>query len=324
VRYSLSGAVLHTFSIAGNVDGLKVDPSTGLVWALQNNDANSALTTIDPNTNATTSYTYGATYTNTTNRGFDDVVFTNGKTYLSETNPASPTDPILLQLTTPLMSPLQVTGLLNAGTITDPDSLKLAPNGGLVLTGEADQTLVFIQNPGMMNQSSSLLPLSGVGTGLPDDVIFATDTQGLIFYADTGANKVYEVVATGLAPGSTFIDVGNTFGSLNTSTGAVTPIFTGVSPHGADFVTFQEAGIPEPGSSYTAVGGLLLIGGLAWGKRRCRCNPPRLLPENGLGRGSDVSHSARRRDWRSPWFPSELADQASGESRCSLGLLGTR
>jgi hypothetical protein len=48
VRYSLDGTVMNTWTIKGNVDGLKVDPTTGLVWALQNNDGNSALTVINP------------------------------------------------------------------------------------------------------------------------------------------------------------------------------------------------------------------------------------------------------------------------------------
>jgi hypothetical protein len=268
VRYSVSGAVLHQWNISGNVDGLKVDSSTGLVWALQNNDANAALTTIDPNTNATNGYSYGGSYTNSANRGFDDVVFSNGKTYLSETNPTSSSDPILLQLTTSLVSPLQVHGLLNAGSITDPDSLKLTPNGDLALTGEADQSIVFIKNPGAGNQSVSILPLLGIGAGKPDDTIFATDTAGLIIYADTGANKVYKVVAKDLAPGSVFIDVGNEFGSLDTGTGVVTPIFTGISPHGADFVTFQAAGVPEPASLFTLLGGLLFLSVEKWRRKQ--------------------------------------------------------
>src|SRR5271156_6957701 len=36
VRYGFNGAVQHVFSIAGEVDGLKVNPVTGMVWALQN------------------------------------------------------------------------------------------------------------------------------------------------------------------------------------------------------------------------------------------------------------------------------------------------
>jgi hypothetical protein len=64
VRYSPTGAVLNTWTIKGNVDGLNIDPTSGLVWALQNNDGNSALTVINPITNATTPHTYGNTYTN--------------------------------------------------------------------------------------------------------------------------------------------------------------------------------------------------------------------------------------------------------------------
>lgn len=138
VRYRLSGTVQNKRTIAGNVDGLRIDPA-GLVWALQNTDGNSTLTTINSTTNATQLYLYGSSYTNGANRGFDGVAFSNGTTFFSETNPASPTDPILLALTNSLATaPLQLTGLLNAGPITDPDSLVLMPNGDLAVTGEAD------------------------------------------------------------------------------------------------------------------------------------------------------------------------------------------
>ena len=114
VRYSPDGAIENSWTIKGNVDGLKVDPNTGLVWALQNNDGNSALTVINPTSNATTSYTYGNSYTNSANRGFDDVVFTKGSVYLSETNPVSGTDPVILKLSTGLNSPLQISPILNS------------------------------------------------------------------------------------------------------------------------------------------------------------------------------------------------------------------
>src|SRR5215472_13442604 len=50
VQYKLNGEVLQIYSIAGSVDGLKVDPRTGTVWALQNQDGNSTLSLINPNT----------------------------------------------------------------------------------------------------------------------------------------------------------------------------------------------------------------------------------------------------------------------------------
>jgi len=270
VRYSPSGSVMNTFTIAGNVDGLRIDPS-GQVWALQNNDGNSALTVINPVTNATTGYNFGSSYTNVANRGFDDMEFLNAQTFISETNPTGGTDPVIVQLTTPLASPLQIAGILNSTftgtnlatgtmastTITDSDSLVLDPSGDLVLTGEADQEIVFVHNPGAVNQTESFLLLLGVGgttiSGLPDDTVFPTAASGTFYLADTGANTVYALAATGLPPGSVYVDVGNEFGELDTSTGIVTPLFTGVSPHGVFFVA-----TPEPASFFLTAGALLI------------------------------------------------------------------
>jgi hypothetical protein len=285
VRYSPAGAVQHSWTIGGNVDGLRVDPSSGLVWALQNNDGNSALTVINPTTNATTAYTYGNTYTNVPNRGFDDVVFSNGSVYISETNPAGGSDPVVWKLTSGLGSPLQVspilkstltgtnlaTGLSGSTTITDSDSLELAPGGALALTGEADQQIAFIYNAGLSTQYEKFISLLGTNgqtiSGLPDDTIYPNATGGLFYFADTGANKVYQVEASGLASGSVYIDVGNEFGILDTNTGIVTPIFTGTSPHGADFVSFADAGVPEPTTvGYGAVA--ILLGGALVYRRR--------------------------------------------------------
>lgn len=284
VRYSPSGAILRTWSIPGNVDGLRIDPASGLVWALQNNDGNSALTVINPITGGATSYAYGSSYTangNSVTRGLDDAVFRNGQVFLSETNPAVSGDPIVLRLTTGLTSPLQVSGILNSSltgtnlatghtgstTISHPDSLILTSSGDLALTGEADKQIVFIHNPGAANQSESFLSLLGTNrapvTGNPDDTIYPTAGQGFIYLADTGANIVYRLTATGLTAGSAYVDVGHEFGSLDLTTGVVTPIFTGVSPHGAQFVTFAASGVPEPASLACLALGLLIIGVIA-------------------------------------------------------------
>jgi len=275
VRYSPAGVVQQTWSIKGNVDGLRIDPN-GLVWALQNNDGNSTLTAINPITNTATLYRYGNTYTNLANRGFDDVVFTNRNTFLSETNPASNSDPIVLRLTTGLRSPLQVSGILNSqftgtnlvngmvmsDTITDSDSLIFAPHGDLVLTGEADHQLVFIHNAGTPNQSESFINLLGP-SGNPDDSAFnGNATRGYFLLSDTGGNTVYKITATGLSPNMTFVDMGNEFGWVDLNTGVVTPIFTGVSPHGLVFVP-----TPEPATLTLLAGGF--VGILAhWLKKR--------------------------------------------------------
>lgn len=267
VQYTPKGVVQNTWSIAGNVDGLRVDPS-GLVWALQNNDGNSTLTTINPVTNATTFYMYGNSYTNVPNRGFDDVVFRQGNTFLSETNPASNSDPIVNKLTTGLSSPLQIAGILNSqftgtnlatgttmtDTIMDSDSLILRPNGDLVLTGEADRQLVFISNAGTNSQSVSFINLLGP-SGKPDDAAFnGRYTAGYFLVTDTGANVVYKIWASGLSPNMTFVDIGNEFGVVDLTTGQVTEIFTGMSPHGVVFVP-----TPEPATLTLLGGGLLAL-----------------------------------------------------------------
>jgi hypothetical protein len=120
----------------------------------------------------------GNTYTangDSLSRGFDDVKFLNGNVYLSETNPGTGTDPVIVRLTTRLASPLQIAGIPNATftgtnlatgvqgstTITDSDSLILDPSGDLVLTGEADQEIVFVHNPGTVSQAESFRALLG-------------------------------------------------------------------------------------------------------------------------------------------------------------------
>jgi hypothetical protein len=60
-----------------------------------------------------------------------------------------------------------------------------------------------------------------------------------------------------------YVDVGKVFGSLDLTTGIVTPVFTGVSPHGATFVP-----TPEPASFSLAAGALLAGAVLVLGGRR--------------------------------------------------------
>ncbi len=277
VQYSMTGTVQSTYKIAGSVDGLKYNPNTGQVWALQNQDASSQLTIINPLTKTTTSYTYGAPYTvSSATRGFDDVVFQGSNVYLSETNPGSATDPVVVQVnnSSSLASPVTLTSILARGTLlaTDPDSLKANPNGGLVLTGEADAALTFVNNPGQSNQTATSVKLvtsTGASPGSPDDSVFATATAGTFYVADGGANTVYAITGTGLTPDSLFVDAGTSFNSVDPATGIVTPIFTGTSPHGADFVANASA-VPEPASVALSLAGILLGGIGLWRRRAIR------------------------------------------------------
>lgn len=262
-QYSTAGAIQNTYSLAGSVDGLKYNPNTGQIWALQNQDGNSQLSIINPATKAISTFYYGHAYMSVAgSRGFDDVAFIGNNVYLSETNPASTADAVVVKLNSATPStPINFTSIqTGAGVLaTDPDSLKSTPTGGLVLTGEHDGALTFISNPGLPTQTAASLKLSGAGgakIGSPDDSIYATSTSGTFYVTDTAANTVYAINASGLtANSSLFVNVGTEFGALDPSTGVVTEILAGSGLHGAAFVP-----TPEPASFGIAIAGLAIIG----------------------------------------------------------------
>ena len=86
VQYSMKGAVEYTYTVKGHSDGLKVDPSTHLLWALQNEDAAANLVIINPQTHQQKLYSFGPTLHG---GGYDDLVFLNCKVYISASNPAN-------------------------------------------------------------------------------------------------------------------------------------------------------------------------------------------------------------------------------------------
>jgi hypothetical protein len=254
VQYDLKGNIEHQFSIAGSVDGLKRDPRTGLIWALQNQDGRSTLTLINPRTETLRGpFQYAVT---STTQGYDDVVFLNEKVYLSYTNPAVASDPTI-QLLDNGTDPLVVTPILTMGASgtnlatgttnqptaqSDPDSLKLTPDGDLMLSSGADGQLIFVERPGTPKQAVSFLtildPAGNPVSGL-DDAVFATAEQGTFYLADTNNNQVLKIEAGDLPRSSLYASVGslNVFAKVDQKTGRVIPLLTSVSgPHGIVFV----------------------------------------------------------------------------------------
>ena len=288
VRYSPSGTVQHTYTIAGLVDGLKFNPVTGMIWALQNNDGNSTLSLINPASNIVSpALTYAGL---TSGRGYDDVAFLNGKVYLSYTNPVNPGDPVLQILNQGNMpsGTLSTTSILTAHDTTpaftstgqappDIDSLKSTPSGQLVLTSEGDVPAfasndgryTLISNPGMATQSviNVRVTMGGINVTGMDDVLFPGATAGTLYVSDTPANTVYAIKLTGLDPNTPIVSLGSfgEVGLVNLVTGVVGMQLLGglSSPHGLDFAA------PEP-SPWPML--LLGLGGLAMaaGRRRKR------------------------------------------------------
>jgi len=86
VEYRMDGTIVYTYTVVGHNDGLKVDPATHLLWALQNEDANPNLVIINPETHQQKQYSFGPTLHG---GGYDDLVFRDCKVYISASNPAN-------------------------------------------------------------------------------------------------------------------------------------------------------------------------------------------------------------------------------------------
>jgi hypothetical protein len=287
VQYNTNGIVQHQYSIAGSVDGLKINPNTGMVWAMQNQDGNSTLSIINPVTNTVgPAVPYNVT---SATRGYDDVVFSGSSTYMSYTNPTAGTDPIIQQLingSNPLTFSSNILTMGATGTnigtgatgvpiiANDPDSMKLTPTGSLMLTSGDDGVLIFVTVPGGPVSFLQLLNPSLAAVSGLDDAIFPNSISGTFYVADTGNNRVLAIHATGMTAGSLFADVGslNEFGIVNAATGVVSPFVTSVggvnlsAPHGIDFV----ADAPEPATG--ALVGLALIGAILFARFRHRAS----------------------------------------------------
>jgi hypothetical protein len=257
VEFAKDGSVVHIYTVPGHSDGLKVDPATHLLWALQNEDANANLVIINPETHHQKLYTFGPTQHG---GGYDDIVFRGCKVYISASNPAN----------SPNAGPAVVSATLEGNTVDvkpvlagdagaidiskdttvtlnlqDPDSMTLDPEGNLVLDSQADHQLIIVSNPGTASQRVVQLPLTALtatGTVAPmevDDTAFVTSSEGFILFADKGLNKVFALKKNAFAPGAAYTaaDGGPFVGTIDLTTGFITPIVTGLkNPGGVVFV----------------------------------------------------------------------------------------
>ncbi len=276
VEYAKDGSVLASLTLPGYVDGLKLDPRTGLLWAMQNQDGNPALTLINPDTGLIKG-TYGYVDSSAT-QGYDDVVFQGGEIYLSKTNPPSQSGySTIVELQNgnhpkaPLITtPVFYTGELGLDTVTgqmavipqnDPDSLKAAPNGDLLFTSGDDGVIIDIHNVGQKSQSVTFTPIQGVTAGSAglDDVIQTNARSGTFYLADTADNRILAVHVSNLNANDYYASVGSlgAFGEVDPSTGVFTPLVSAAnapgmvfgSPHGVSFVADAPPSTAAPGAA---------------------------------------------------------------------------
>ncbi|MGC1646495.1 MAG: hypothetical protein WA741_11750 [Candidatus Sulfotelmatobacter sp.] len=256
MEYRKNGDVVKIYSVVGHDDGLRVNPQTKQLWALQNEDGNPNLIIINPTTGTQTVYTFGPT---PHGGGYDDMAFRGDNVFLSASNPANNPNfaPAVVKATIS-GSVVNVTEALNASAIAtdiptdspltlnlqDPDSMIFDPFGDLVLDSQADGELIIVHHLGYTDQSVYHLGLTLKGSATQvDDTIFATSTYGSILVSDRDAGAagiVYAISKNVFAPGAAYTATPNSVGSLDFSTGVITNIATGlVSPHGMAFITGQ-------------------------------------------------------------------------------------
>ena len=255
VEYDLSGNVITTYSVKGHNDGLRVNPKTHQLWAMQNEDANPNLVIIDPVAKTKIVYKFGPT---PHGGGYDDIAFRGDDVFISASNPAHNPN------TGPAIVRAQISGNMVtvspvlAGTATatdvptnspvslnlqDPDSMKFDPLGDLVLDSQADGELIIVHHPGEIDQTAYhlALTLNGATTQI-DDTIYATASHGVILVSDRDGETIYAISKDIFSPGAAYSATPTSVARQDLDTGVLTDVVTGmVSPHGMDFIKDEAA-----------------------------------------------------------------------------------
>jgi hypothetical protein len=264
IEYTKEGQLVRIYTVKGHNDGLKMNPYTGRLWAMQNEDANPNLVIIDPETHEQQLYQFAEPPA--AGGGYDDITFRNGHAYFSASNPAHNPNryPAIVEakivgntveVTPTLLGNSKaidvVTGDQVILNLQDPDSMTLTPGKDILLDSQGDSELIMVHKPGP-HQSTYQIPLSSpFGTPQADDTLFVPSGDGFILVSDTPANIVYKISKDEFVPGTPYTAAvgapdatGATVGFvgiLDLNFGELVPIVTGLqSPHGEGFVKTRD------------------------------------------------------------------------------------
>jgi hypothetical protein len=250
VEYTANGDMVWTYTVPGHNDGLRVNPKTSRLWAMQNEDGNPNLVIIDTKNHTQKLYTFGPT---PHGGGYDDIAFRGDDVFLSASNPANNPNAASAIVKAELKGgTVRVTSVLSgtamstdiatnnptALNLQDPDSMIFNPFGDLVLDSQADAELIVLHHAGLADQSVYHLPITENGAPVQiDDTVFATSTYGVILVSDRDGETVYAISRNLFAPGSAYSATPTSVAELDPSTGILTDVVTGmVSPHGMAFI----------------------------------------------------------------------------------------
>src|SRR5260370_854990 len=99
VEYDIaSGSVLQNISIPGHMDGVKINPTTGDIWATENEDANPTLAIVNQHTGKFKISTFS---TSSITGGLDDLVFSgpdSENVFIVASSQADTTTTVIIQL----------------------------------------------------------------------------------------------------------------------------------------------------------------------------------------------------------------------------------
>lgn len=277
VEYDIAtGAVLKNISIPGHLDGLKINPATGDVWATENEDGNPTLSVVDHESGAFKIFRFSPKLIT---GGMDDLVFvvptgedlrrdedSEPDVFIVASSQVDTTTPVIVQISGRLRTtntrlkatvPGAPTTVWNVVTnsaettdmIGDPDSMTLDPAGELVLDNRSDDSLYIVRDA-KAQLPILRVPLTLGGTAVEvNDTIFTTSqsnsvssTAGTIFITDTTANVIYMLTKPYFPANEiyTAANVANVVGLVDLNTGVVTPVVTGFKGvHGLAFSPTQ-------------------------------------------------------------------------------------
>ena len=259
--YTTGGTLVKSWTVGGptagtgcHTDGMRMNPTTNVLWVMCNEDGSPRLFTIDPAGSTATEITLPKT---PHGGGFDDIQFLNGLAFIDASNPTLNSAgvnvfpalyKVTLNGTTASLTPVLKGGAkgttLNPPVtsiplpLTDPDSMMIDPQGDLVLDSQGDMQLLFIHNPGTASQSVKVL---GVGTPV-DDTVWPTSSNGCMIIADN-ASGVYSVCSNLWVTGTPLTAAPNDstiisfVGTVSLGSGQITPFIVGMNnPHGMAFI----------------------------------------------------------------------------------------
>jgi hypothetical protein len=205
VEYNTSThAIIRQISVPGEVEGLRRDPATGLIWMSKNEDGGAALDTF----NATTGVLTPITLSPTPPAGFDDIYFTEGKVFAVNAHPPLGTDGVnhgaaafeltlkgtVATVTEILAGDAQAFDTGTNTTVTlnvfDPDSMSADPSGDLIITDQAGAQVITVINPGTPQQTVQRV---STAVALDDTQWVPSGPAQRMYLADSSQNVIYAI-----------------------------------------------------------------------------------------------------------------------------------